>query len=123
MKQAANRQVGVIAFRILAGGALTAEHQRHPLAAKLVDPIASGSAYALDVEQARRFQFFVSEQWAGSMVEAALRFALSRPEISSFPIGFSSLEQIQEAIRAVEQGPLPQEALYRLPGIWGNFIP
>jgi aryl-alcohol dehydrogenase-like predicted oxidoreductase len=123
IKQAVDRQVGVIAFRVLAGGALTAKIQRHPVAARFVEPIASGSEYALDVELAKRFQYFVSENWTGSMVEAAIRFAVSRPEISTLPIGFSSLEQIDEAVYAVERGPLPIEALDQLPGLWRSFSP
>jgi aryl-alcohol dehydrogenase-like predicted oxidoreductase len=118
MQQAADRGVGVIAFRILAGGALTATPRRHPVASRFVEPIASGSEYALDVEFAKRFQYFVSEYGARNMVEAAIRFAVSRPEISTLPIGFSSLEQIEEAVNAVERGPLPADALDRLPELW-----
>jgi aryl-alcohol dehydrogenase-like predicted oxidoreductase len=121
MRQAADRQVGVIAFRVLAGGALTARPQRHPVAARVVEPIASSSEYETDVALSANFQYLVSENWAGDMAEAAIRFAITRPEISTIPIGFSSLDQLEGAVKAVERGPLPGDALERLPAIWSRF--
>jgi len=121
MQKAAERQIGVIAFRILAGGALSGELDRHPVAATVVDPIASSLEYAADVALARRFQFLVSEGWAESIAEAAIRFALSCPGISTLPVGFSSVEQLDEAVRAVEKGPLPMVATERLQDIWKKF--
>jgi aryl-alcohol dehydrogenase-like predicted oxidoreductase len=120
--RAADRQMGVIAFRIIAGGALTANNYRHPIAAKSVEPIASSSEYTLDVTLARHFQFLVSEKWAENLAEAAIRFALSQPDISTIPIGLSSLDQLEKAICAVERGPLPKEVLDRLPSIWEGFF-
>jgi len=121
IKRAAERQAGVIAFRIIAGGALTANHYRHPTAAKNVEPIASGSEYAMDVVLAEQFRYLVSERCTENMAEAAIRFALSQPAISTIPIGLSSLDQLEQAICAVERGPLPQAALDRLPEIWESF--
>ena len=121
MKRAAERQIGVIAFRILAGGALAAGIERHPLAAKLVEPVASSTEYVADVALTTRFRFLVSEGWTDTLGEAAIRFALSRSEISTLPIGFSSLEQLNQAIEIIEKGPLPEEALNRLTEIWHKF--
>ena len=121
MKRAAERQIGVIAFRVLAGGALAGGSERHPLAAKLVEPIASSSKYAADVSLATRFRYLISEGWVESIGEAAIRFVLSRREISTLPIGFSSLEHLNQALDIVEKGPLPEEALNRLIDIWQEF--
>ena len=122
IKKAAELHMGVIAFRIIAGGALTANNYRHPNAAKNVEPIASSSEYALDVTLAQHFQYLVAEKCTENMAEAAIRFALSQPDISTIPIGLSSLGQLEQAIRAVERGPLPQSALDRLPEIWDKFF-
>jgi aryl-alcohol dehydrogenase-like predicted oxidoreductase len=121
IKKAAERQIGVIAFRIIAGGALTANDYRHPNAAKNVEPIASSNEYEVDVALAKQFRYLVSEKCTENMTEAAIRFALSQPDISTIPIGLSSLDQLEQAIIAVEKGPLPQEALDRLPVIWKGF--
>jgi aryl-alcohol dehydrogenase-like predicted oxidoreductase len=116
--QAAGQQMGVIAIRILAAGALSGQEGRHPVAAQSVGPIASSPSYATDVALARRFQFLVDEGWADHLVEAAIRFALSKAGISTTPVGLSSPEQLEQAIAAAEKGPLPAEALAQLPAIW-----
>jgi aryl-alcohol dehydrogenase-like predicted oxidoreductase len=121
MVRAAEQQLGVIAFRILAGGALAAGVERHPLAAKVVGPVGSSSEYAADVALAGRFAYLLSEHWAESMREAAIRFALSRPEISTLLIGFSSAAQLDQAVTDIAKGPLPQAALGRLAEIWEGF--
>ncbi len=50
----------------------------------------------------------------GSLVEAAIRFALSKPEISTAMVGTSSLDQLDQAVAAANRGPLPAPALERL---------
>ena len=52
--------------------------------------------------------------------EAAIRFALSQPDITSALIGLSDLDQLERAIAAAEKGPLLQEALDRLPEVWAS---
>jgi aryl-alcohol dehydrogenase-like predicted oxidoreductase len=49
---AAAKDVGVIAIRILAGGALSGTEARHAYGAQKVEPIASGDSYAADVQAA-----------------------------------------------------------------------
>jgi aryl-alcohol dehydrogenase-like predicted oxidoreductase len=112
--RATDKGMGVIAIRILAGGALSGTPDRHPTAAQSVTPIASASEYAADVARARRFAFLVENGSAGNLVEAAIRFVISKPEISTALIGVSSAEQLEEAVAYANRGPLPAEALARL---------
>ena len=44
---------------------------------------------------------------AGSVVEAALRFAITGPALSTVLIGCSDLAQLEFAATAVNKGPLP----------------
>jgi aryl-alcohol dehydrogenase-like predicted oxidoreductase len=108
----------VIAIRVLAGGALSGSAERHPHAAQRVDPIASGSSFAEDVERSRRFDFLVDDGYATTLAEAAIRFAITTPEISTTLVGISSLEQLKQAVSAANRGPLPPEALDRLQAVW-----
>jgi aryl-alcohol dehydrogenase-like predicted oxidoreductase len=112
--RAAGKQMGVIAIRVLAGGALSGTPDRHPIAARSVMPIATERDYAADVARARRFAFLAEGGTVGSLVEAAVRFAISKPEISTALVGISSQEQLEQAIAHVNRGPLPVEALARL---------
>jgi aryl-alcohol dehydrogenase-like predicted oxidoreductase len=116
--QAAARGIGVLAIRVLAGGALSGSAERHPHAAQAVEPIASGQSFADDVAWARRFDVLVEDGYAGSLAEAAIRFALSTPAVSAALIGISSMEQFTQAAAAANQGPLPGEALERLGLVW-----
>jgi aryl-alcohol dehydrogenase-like predicted oxidoreductase len=111
--RAAERQMGVIAIRVLAAGALSGQADRHPWAAQSVAPIATHGDFAADVTSAQRFAFLVNQGWAASLVEAAIRFALSQPAISTALVGLSSLEQLEQAIVAAEKGPLPAAVLDR----------
>ncbi|HSB79170.1 MAG TPA: aldo/keto reductase [Candidatus Methylomirabilis sp.] len=112
--RAADKEMGVIAIRILAGGALSGIPDRHPVAAQSVNPISTEPDYAADVARARRFSFLVEEGIVRSLVEAAIRFAISKPEISTALVGLSSLEQLEYAVDCANRGPLPAEALNRL---------
>jgi len=112
-RAAANR-IGVIAIRVLAGGALSGTTDRHPIATPGVAPLATGRDYADDAARAHAFDFLVADGTVGSLVEAAIRFALSKAEISTAMVGTSSLDQLDQAVAAANRGPLPAPALERL---------
>ncbi|MGH7358128.1 MAG: aldo/keto reductase [Candidatus Rokuibacteriota bacterium] len=112
---------GVIVIRVLAGGALSGEHARHPIAVPTVDPIASGPDYATDVGRARALRVLVDEGHVGSLVEAALRFPLGSSGVSTVLLGYSSEEHLELAATAVGKGPLSPEALGRLEACWRDM--
>ena len=112
--RAAEQGVGTIAIRTLAGGALSGSIERHPVGARSVAPIATGQDYAADAAAARRFEFLVAEGVVRSLPEAAIRFAISKPELSVAMIGLSTPEQFEAGVAAVNRGPLPPDVLLRL---------
>ncbi len=114
IRLAAENEMGVIAIRILAGGALSGSVERHPTAAQSVVPIASAREYAVDVARAGRFAFLVEEGIVGSLVEAAIRFVLGVSGVSTALVGLSSLQQLDQAVEYASRGPLPPEALGRI---------
>jgi aryl-alcohol dehydrogenase-like predicted oxidoreductase len=111
-------RVGVICVRALAAGALSASAERHPLAAPKVQPIGSGPDFGADVARAQRLQALVREGHAGSLVEAAYRFIVTNPAVTTVLVGASSLDQLEQAAAAVARGPLPPAALDRLRALW-----
>ncbi|HQY23838.1 MAG TPA: aldo/keto reductase [Thermoflexales bacterium] len=119
--RAAENNVGVIAIRILAGGALSGSGARHPHAMQQVDPIGTSKTLAEDAALAGRFGFLVDEGHAASLVEAAIRFAMSKRGISTALIGVATLEQLETALAAADKGPLSAEALARLGAVWAGF--
>ncbi len=112
--QAAQRGMGVIAIRILAGGALSGTPERHPVASPSVNPIASEVVYGDDVARARRYSFLVEEGMVSNLVEAAVRFVVSNGNISTALLGISSLDQLEQAVNYIERGPLPVETLAKI---------
>jgi aryl-alcohol dehydrogenase-like predicted oxidoreductase len=112
-RAAANR-IGVIAIRVLAGGALSGTTDRHPIAMRGVTPLATGRDYAEDTARARQFDGLIADGTVGSLIEAAIRFAIGKREISTAMVGTSSVEQLEQAVAAANRGPLPAQALERL---------
>jgi aryl-alcohol dehydrogenase-like predicted oxidoreductase len=110
--------VGTIGIRVLAGGALSGRVERHPTAIPSVSPIASGPDYATDAARARGFEALVAQGHAGSVIEAALRFGITGPAMSTVLIGCSDLAQLESAAAAVNKGPLSPTALDSLRAIW-----
>jgi aryl-alcohol dehydrogenase-like predicted oxidoreductase len=106
--------VGVVGIRVLAGGALSGSAERHPIAGPAPEPIGSAMSYDADLDRARRLMPLVNEGFAGSLTEAATRFALSHPAMGTILVGLATPQQFEDALAAVEKGPLPQAALDRL---------
>jgi L-galactose dehydrogenase/L-glyceraldehyde 3-phosphate reductase len=106
--------VGVIGIRVLAGGALSGSTERHPIASPPPEPIGSAMSYEADVTRARRLMPIVQEGFATSLTEAAIRFAISHPAMGTILVGMATPHQFENALAAVQKGPLPSAALERL---------
>ena len=106
--------MGTIIIRALAGGALAGTAERHPLAMQVVDPIGSAPDFAADVARAKELEPLVREGVAGSLTELAERFVIAHPAVSTMLVGYSTLDQLEAAIAAVNKGPLPETTLKRV---------
>jgi aryl-alcohol dehydrogenase-like predicted oxidoreductase len=113
--------VGVVGIRVLAGGALSGSAERHPIASPPPEPIGSAMSYAGDVVRARRLMPLVKEGFAASLTEAATRFALSHPVMGTILVGMATPQQFEDALAAVQKGPLPPAALGRLTALQQAF--
>ncbi|MCI0844509.1 MAG: aldo/keto reductase [Chloroflexi bacterium] len=120
--RAAEKNVGIIVIRVLAAGALTGTSVRHPVAMPTVAPIGSGRDFQQDESRAQRFAFIVEDGFAADMPEASIRFALSNPGVSTVLVGYSDLDHLEKSVRYAANGPLPAEALARLPQTWATFV-
>ena len=117
-QRASDKGMGIIAIRVLAAGALSGSVERHAIAAQSVAPIGTGTDLAADAELAHRFSFLWDEGYAEGPVQAAIRFVIGNPAVSTALVGYSSMDQLDYAIAASERGPLPGEALERLQAVW-----
>jgi L-galactose dehydrogenase/L-glyceraldehyde 3-phosphate reductase len=113
--------VGVIGIRVLAGGALSGSAERHPIASPPPEPIGSAMSYDADLLRARRLVPLVTEGFAASLSEAATRFVMTHPAIGTLLVGMATPQQFEDALAAVEKGPLPPAALERLATLRQGF--
>jgi aryl-alcohol dehydrogenase-like predicted oxidoreductase len=113
--------VGVVGIRVLAGGALSGSAERHPIAGPAPEPIGSAMSYDADIDRARRLLPLVKDGFANTLTEAATRFALSHPAMGTLLVGMATPQQFEDALAAVEKGPLPQAALDRLSALRQAF--
>jgi aryl-alcohol dehydrogenase-like predicted oxidoreductase len=112
---------GVVGIRVLAGGALSGSAERHPIASPAPEPIGSALNYDADIGRARRLLPLVQEGFAESLTEAATRFSISHPAMGTILVGMATPQQFEDALAAVEKGPLPQAALQRLAALREGF--
>jgi aryl-alcohol dehydrogenase-like predicted oxidoreductase len=78
-------------------------------------------SYEGDIERARRLTALVKEGYAASLTEAATRFSLSHPAMDTILVGIATPGQFDDALAAVEKGPLPAAALERLSALRQGF--
>jgi len=113
--------VGVVGIRVLAGGALSGSAERHPIASPAPEPIGSAMSYDADIDRARRLISLVKKGFAASLTEAATRFAISHPAMGTILVGMATPGQFEDALAAVQKGPLPQAALDLLSALRQDF--
>jgi aryl-alcohol dehydrogenase-like predicted oxidoreductase len=77
--------------------------------------------YDGDLDRARRLMPLVREGFADSLTEAATRFAISHPAMGTILVGMATPQQFEDALAAVQKGPLPKAALDRLSALRQGF--
>jgi len=121
ISRAVEMQMGTIAIRVLAAGALSGSLVRHRTAAQGVGPIGTSASYAEDVALAQRFSFLVDEGYVDSLIEAAIRFVIGNAAVSTTLVGLSNMAQLEQAISFANRGSLPAEAVDHLNEFWANM--
>jgi L-galactose dehydrogenase/L-glyceraldehyde 3-phosphate reductase len=106
--------VGTMAIRVLAAGVLATDerHGREVIVTRDTD---------LDREQVRaRLLFERLGDAHGTRAQTAVRFALTNPELSTLVVGVATLAQLDEALAAIEAGPLPESALAEIAAAYAH---
>lgn len=107
----------------LAGGFLTddaiAGRERHPLA-RATDP-ASDSARRNSARASK--MKFLADARGCSLAQAAFRFILDHPGVTTALAGISSMQQLEELVAATELPPMTAGEKARLQEIWQSKTP
>jgi aryl-alcohol dehydrogenase-like predicted oxidoreductase len=120
-ENARRARVGVIGIRVLAGGGPSGSPRRHAVASPEPEPIGSALSYKTDLRRAARLMPLVTEGFAASLTEAAIRFAIANPVMRTILVGMASVDEFEAALAAVLKGPLPAEALQRVAELTAGF--
>jgi len=73
------------------------------------------------LERARRFEPLVREGHADSLIEASMRYVIAHPAVSTVLVGYSTMDHLEYAARAIAKGPLSAAALARVAEIQRGF--
>jgi len=94
--------VGLIVRSTFLKGVLTAKAKRLPLELTSLR------------QAAERVMEILAGSWQ-SLPEAALRFSLSAPLVATVLVGVRTFSELEQALKALEAGPLPTELLAKIP--------
>jgi aryl-alcohol dehydrogenase-like predicted oxidoreductase len=64
----------------------------------------------------------VQQGHASSLTEAAVRFAITHKAMGSILVGMATPAEFEQALAAVNKGPLPQAALESLAALQRDFV-
>lgn len=107
----AARDMGVMGIRILAAGHL-ASTERHGREIA----ITANAETAAEEARAKAALALLGSRY-GTPAQAALRFGLACPLLSTIEVGIGEPSHLDEALAAAAMGPLPQSAIDELEGL------
>jgi aryl-alcohol dehydrogenase-like predicted oxidoreductase len=107
--------LGVVVIRVLSGGVLSGAPEPHPLntGSAVQRQYSGGAARAANLR-------FLEHDGDQTMAQAAIRYALNKPQVSTVLVGFSEAAQIEEAARASGQAPFPEDDLRRIESLYAT---
>jgi D-threo-aldose 1-dehydrogenase len=121
---ACSRQaMGVLNIRVWAGGVLATAVRPERLFVMTADTDADNEvrcAAAVRAALASEASGQRGHSEVRTPAQAALRFVLGNKEFATRVIGITTIAQLEEALAALAQGPLPAAAMSRLDALWSN---
>ena len=108
------QNMGMLNIRVFAGGPLAKPARPERLAV-----LTSGTDLDNEVRCAAAVRAALGTQY-GPPAQMALRFVLGNHDVSTRIIGVGDMRDLDEALTAVEAGPLPTEAVEKLERLWAT---
>lgn len=109
-----SQNMGVLNIRVFAGGPLASAKRPDGLAV-----LTSGTDVDNEMRCAAAVHQVLGDAY-GTLAQTALRFVLGNRDLSTRVIGIATPGDLNEALAAVEQGPLPSAAITKLEGLWAT---
>ena len=109
-----HQDMGILNIRVWAGGVLA-----NPQPPAKLFVMTSGTDMANEIRCATAVRSVLGDDY-GSPAQAALRFVLANQDFATRVIGITEIAQLDAALAAVAEGPLPAAAMSRLEALWAN---
>ena len=109
-----HQNMGILNIRVWAGGVLA-----NPQPPAKLFVMTSGTDMANEMRCATAVRSVLGDDY-GSPAQAALRFVLGNHDFATRVIGITEIAQLDAALAAVAEGPLPAAAMSRLETLWAN---
>jgi len=112
INRASGLGIGVINIRALAAGALSGSAERALYASPMGGaPMTLGGDFNADLQRAQALQQIASDLGIETTTELGFRFCLAKSGVSSVLIGFSNLDQLDQAVEWTDRGPLDERTV------------
>jgi len=108
------QHMGVLNIRVWAGGPLAS-----PVRPDGLFMMTSGTDLDNEMRCAAAIHKVLGDKY-GTPAQTALRFVLGNRDITARVAGISEIRQLEEALDAIAQGPLPTPAITKLNELWAN---
>ena len=109
-----HQNMGVMNIRVWAGGVLAS-----PARPDALFVMTSDTDLGNEMRCAAAVREALGDSY-GTPAQAALRFVLGNRDFATRVLGIARIEQLDEAIEALAQGPLPSAAISSLDTLWAN---
>jgi aryl-alcohol dehydrogenase-like predicted oxidoreductase len=109
-----HQHMGVLNIRVWAGGVLASSERPDKLFVMTAD-----TDLVNEMRCAAAVRAALGDAY-GTPAQAALRFVLGNRDLAARVIGITKIEQLDAAVEAVAQGPLPTAAISKLDSLWAN---
>jgi aryl-alcohol dehydrogenase-like predicted oxidoreductase len=113
--KAAAKGMGATVIRVLAAGALTSDPGAG--GGSSPEPLSPGSDYPLDLKRTEKVKVALGLS-GKELTQAAIRFGLMKPEVSTVLVGFSNTAHIDEAVACSGAAALSNEQMERIRELW-----
>ena len=115
--RAAAKSMNAFVIRVLAAGALTSDPNAG--GGSSPEPLSPGSDYSLDLERTEKVKSALSVD-GKELTQAAIRFGLMKPEVSTVLVGFSNKSHIDEAVVCSGTPKLSDEQMAKMRKLWSS---
>jgi aryl-alcohol dehydrogenase-like predicted oxidoreductase len=117
LDRAATEGMGAFVIRILAAGALTSDPSKGGGGSG--QTLSPGSDYPVDLQRAEKVKAALGVE-GKSLTQAAIRFGLMNPKVSTVLVGFSNTTHIDEAVACSGAPAFSDADMAKIRGLWAT---